>query len=563
MKQRISTLCMLVVVAFALSLLVPTVYADSPNPMTATIFGGKKVVVGQLPPVFSSPAQADQSGATETKPAINAVLNSSDEGAQREMRGTWIATVKNINMPEGMNEAAFRKWAAETMNLIAKNNLNTAVFQVRPTGDALYKSAYAPWSSFVTGKAQGTDPGYDPLQIMIDEAHSRGIELHAWINPYRLTMPSDKVSGFADNNVARLNPDWVVSYGGQHYLNPGIAEVRAHLVNVVAEIVDNYDVDAIHIDDYFYPYPVVGGVYNDDSAFAAYGAGYANKDDWRRDNVTKLVREIYSTIKARKSHVQFGISPFGVWRNKANDLTGSDTNAGHETYSSLYADIRLWIKEGVIDYITPQVYWSTEFAAANYKTLINWWDNEIKTQAVTKPVNLYIGMADYKVNDNADARWNNPNEINLQVSLNRDAANISGQMHYSFASIKLNALNHVNMLKSTHYNNLALVPAVPSINPITCLPVSGLSASKTAEGIRLNITTNDINTRKLLVYRFDGESAGELNSSNLIGITYKAGADTYYNDNTAISGKTYTYVVKAVSVHGVINQTYKSVVITK
>jgi len=570
MIKKISLLSLITMAVFAVSLLYPSAYADSVYSYDVTVFGDKQVTMGDLPVIYSSGIALIQNE-EDIKPAIsmaapqqsnNITTAAPDTSVNREMRGTWIATVKNINMPEGMNEAAFRKWAVENMNFLVQNNFNTAVFQVRPTGDALYKSVYAPWSSFITGKAQGTDPGYDPLQIMIDEAHARGIELHAWINPYRLTMPSDKVSGFAANNIAKLNPSWMVSYGGQYYLNPGIAGVREHLINVVSEIVDNYDVDAIHIDDYFYPYPVSGGVYNDDKEFAAYGQNFANKDDWRRDNVTKLVKEIYDTIKAKKSHVQFGISPFGVWRNKTNDPTGSDTNAGHETYSSLYADTRLWIKEGIIDYITPQVYWSTEFAVANYKTLIQWWNNEIKTEAVKKPVNLYIGMADYKVNDNADVRWNNPNEINLQVSLNRNAENISGQMHYSIASLKTNALNHVNMLKSAHYNNVALTPAVAILNPQGCAALTGLTAAKVNEGIKLNILSNDANTRKLLIYRFEGNSVGEFNSASLIGVTYNTNGNTSYTDTTAAAGKTYTYAVKPVSAHGVVNQAYKSAAAT-
>jgi len=566
MIKRISLLSLITMAVFAVSLLYPSAYADSPS---VTVFGGNQVWIDGLPvmPTYeniNTPVSeiALVHGIPEIMPVpgSKAASFTEDTSVQREMRGTWIATVKNINMPEGMNEAAFRKWAVENMDFLLKNNFNTAVFQVRPTGDALYKSNYAPWSSFVTGKAQGTDPGYDPLQIMIDEAHARGIELHAWINPYRLTMPSDKVSGFASNNIAKLNPDWMVSYGGQYYLNPGIAEVRSHLVNVVAEIVDNYDVDAIHIDDYFYPYPVAGGVYNDDKEYAAYGQGFTNKDDWRRDNVTTLVRELYNTIKSRKSYVSFGISPFGVWRNKANDPTGSDTNAGHETYSSLYADTRLWINEGIIDYITPQIYWSTEFNAANYKTLSQWWSNEIKTQAVTKPVNLYIGMADYKVNDNADLKWNDPNEINQQVSINRDTANIFGQMHYSIASLKANALNHVNMLKSAHYNSVALTPAMPVSSPQTGLPIDSLSAEKANGGSSLNIASSDANTRKFLVYRFEGESVGEFNQNNLIGVIYKAGGNTYYSDNTATAGKNYTYAVKPVSIHGIVNQSYESTI---
>lgn len=480
------------------------------------------------------------------------------DNTQREMRGIWIATVKNTNMPAKMDKEAFTKWAAEICAFLKSENYNTIIFQVRPTGDALYKSQLNPWSSFITGSAQGTDPGYDPLEIMVSEAHKNGLELHAWINPFRITMPSDQIKNLSPENIAAKNPGWLIKHGTQYYLDPGIPEVRTHLVNTVKEIVLNYDIDAVHIDDYFYPYPIQNQVYDDSKSFASYGAGYNNIDDWRRDNVTQLIRELKKSIQETKSWVQFGISPFGVWRNAKTDPTGSQTNAGHECYDSLYADTRKWINEGIIDYITPQIYWSTEFKAANYKVLADWWQKEAVSEAKTTPVNLYIGLADYKVNNNTDEKWLDVNEISNQIALNRSIAPISGQMHYSFNSVKENQLNYRNVVKESKYQNIAITPSVYwNDYTLPAVPSSFTAVKAEKNGIKLTVSSADTAVRKYAIYRFEGNKAGEYSDKNLIAVVYKTINSTEYTDTSAISGKIYTYAVKSLSHTGIINNTAK------
>ena len=208
---------------------------------------------------------------------------------------------------------------------------------------------------------------------MTEEAHNRGMELHAWVNPYRVTMPGQTLTSLAPSNVARTNPGWVVKYGKQYYLNPGLPEVQNYLIATVKELVAKYDIDAVHMDDYFYPYKIKNEVFPDQAAFKKYGTSFKKVDDWRRNNVNQLVKNIYSTIKTTKPHVQFGISPFGVWRNKSWIQREADTRAGVNNYDDLYADTRQWIKDGSIDYITPQIYWSNTLSVARYSTLLDWW----------------------------------------------------------------------------------------------------------------------------------------------------------------------------------------------
>ena len=497
-----------------------------------------------------------------------------------EMRGVWIATVKNLNMKAGMNEKEFTAWAEETVKHLYDNNFNTVIFQVRPTADALYKSEINPWSSFITGKEQGTDPLYDPLKIMVDTSHKYGLEFHAWINPYRVSMPSDDTSKFAKNNVFKTNPDWIVEYDKQYYLNPGIPKVREHLVETVMEIVTNYDIDAVHIDDYFYPYPVANLSYNDEAAFLKYGSDYKNIGDWRRDNVTKLIRDLYTSIKEEKYWVQLGVSPFGVWRNQSSDNSGSNTRAGHESYSSLYADTRQWIKEGIIDYITPQIYWSTEFEIANYNTLLRWWAQEIETHAKTRPVNLYIGLADYKIGTNAnnDPRWMAEiNEIATQISNNRKNEVVLGQMHFSYNFVRANHKNYMENIRKNLYDTKALTPNFSWLNEAVPKKPSEVTISGDHfSGFTLNIKTEDENTRKFLIYGFygipvltdtdiihhrvvynkDGSAVFVDNPLFFGSGSVKIGGDAHnsgylYNPNTAIFP--YAYVIRAVSNSGVLS----------
>ncbi|MFJ7932916.1 family 10 glycosylhydrolase [Sporosarcina sp. NPDC096371] len=477
----------------------------------------------------------------------------SDAVPKHEMRAAWIATVTNIDMKAGMTKAQYTTWVRQTLDQLKADQFNAVIYQVKPTNDAFYPSKLAPWSSYITGKKQGTDPGYDPLLIMTEEAHNRGMELHAWVNPYRVTMPGQALSSLAPDNVARTNPEWVVKYGKQYYLNPGLPEVQDYLLATVKELVANYDIDAVHMDDYFYPYKIKNEAFPDQAAFKQYGTSYKKIDDWRRNNVNQLVKNIYSTIKETKSHVQFGISPFGVWRNKSLDPTGSDTKAGVNNYDDLYADTRQWMKDGSIDYITPQIYWSKTLSVAKYTTLVDWWSREVATYANVHPINLYIGMADYKVGSDSDKAWNNKMELPNQVITNRADGNVQGQMHFSLRSIQKNTLGYATILKQQLYNYTAVTPATAWKNAVQPSIPTAVQATKEAAGTRLDIKDESSQQpRKYIIYRFEGNKVGSYQDPrNIVDVVYNTKGSTVFVDKTANSSKSYTYGITAVSATGV------------
>ena len=348
----------------------------------------------------------------------------------KEMRAAWISTVYNMDWPKTKNNVAKQKQEyIEILDKLKSIGINTVVFQVRPKSDALYNSSINPWSDVLTG-TQGKDPGYDPLAFVIEEAHKRGMEFHAWFNPYRVTTSGTDVNVLSANNQARLNPDWLLQYNSGNnnkglMYNPGLPEVRKHIVDTVAEVVKNYNVDGIHFDDYFYR----DGM-NDDDTFKKYGNGLS-KGDWRRENVNTLLREVKSSIKSIKPNVKFGVSPSGIWKNKSSDPTGSDTK-GFEHYSQSYADSRTWIKEGLIDYIVPQLYWTIGYPVADYAKLVSWWSNEVKGTNV----DLYIGQGVYRQggSDSLDVA----SEIKEQVNLNRKYSEVKGSVYFSTRDILKN-----------------------------------------------------------------------------------------------------------------------------
>jgi uncharacterized lipoprotein YddW (UPF0748 family)/N-acetylmuramoyl-L-alanine amidase len=355
---------------------------------------------------------------------------------KKEMRGIWVATVVNIDYPEKPT-ADPEKLKAEALKILdyaQSTGFNAVFLQVRPTADAFYKSQYFPWSKFLTGtQGKAPDGGFDPLAFWIKEAHKRGIELHAWINPYRITKKTASeakptVKSLHSSHPARKNPSWVVQYtDGNLYFNPGIPEVRKLIVNGVMEIVNNYDVDGIHFDDYFYP----GSDFNDSATYAKYGKGFKTIGDWRRNNINLLVSEVYDAIKAADKDVRFGISPFGIWANKKNNSLGSDTN-GLESYYEHYADSRKWVKDGIIDYICPQIYWNIGYNVADYSKLLTWWKNVVSGTSV----DLYIGHAAYKAGNSAKSSpWYGVAEIERQITLNRNYPEVKGSLFYNYTSL--------------------------------------------------------------------------------------------------------------------------------
>lgn len=362
---------------------------------------------------------------------------------ENEMRGVWVASVINIDWPS-KKTLTIQEQKDEYIKIlenIKKWNMNAVFVQIKPVGDAFYPSKYAPWSEYLTGK-QGVAPGYDPLKFMIDEAHKRNIEFHAWFNPYRLTMAGG-VEKLADSNIGKKRQEWTVMYGGKLYLNPGIPEVNDYVVESIMEVVKNYNVDGVHLDDYFYPYKIKGQEYNDEAQYRKYGDKFPNKSEWRRNNINNLVEKLYKNIKREKANVVFGISPFGVWRNIATDSRrGSNTNAGIQNYDDLYADVLYWMENGWLDYVAPQIYWNQGFKEAEYNTLVDWWVKYSK-ETNTK---LYIGQAVYKVKE-----WENSEELVNQINYNRKYDEVKGSIFFSYKSLLENPKNILEKLENGPY----------------------------------------------------------------------------------------------------------------
>lgn len=350
--------------------------------------------------------------------------------AEIAFRGAWIATVANIDWPTPAavgNDSLQKAEMTWILDSLESLGINAIIFQVRPTADALYYSEYEPTSHWLMG-TQGAALTYDPLEWTIEEAHKRNMEVHVWLNPYRVNLAKTDTSIIAPNHIFRQHPEWFWSYAKQWYFDPGLPITREWICTVVQDIVSRYDIQAIHMDDYFYPYPQGKQALPDEATFAKYPRGFTDIRDWRRDNVNLAIQAISETIKECKPEVQFGISPFGVWRNADVDSTGSATKAGITNYDDLYADIRLWIKNGWIDYVLPQLYWEIGKKVADYEVLAHWWANEVKGTNCK----LYIGMAPYRL-ENASPKtpWGQGNEIGRQMELNRTIPEISGECFYS------------------------------------------------------------------------------------------------------------------------------------
>lgn len=344
----------------------------------------------------------------------------------KEMKGVWISTVFNLDWPSvasAGNEAKQKKEFDDMLDKLQAVGFNAVFVQVRTSADSLYPSALVPWSKVLTG-TQGKNPGYDPLKYMISAAHSRGMEFHAWFNPFRATTDAS-TSALASNHVEKSNPEWIVDAGGKKYINPGIPAARQHIIDTVLEVVKGYDVDGIHLDDYFYP---SGVSFPDDAAYKTYNSkNLSSKADWRRDNINEFVRQLGEQIHQVKPKVSYGISPFGVWRNIKKDSTGSDTTAGVTAYDDMYADVRTWIKQGWIDYVAPQIYWSLSFSAARYDKLVDWWVKEVENTNVK----LYIGQAAYKVGaTDQKADWQSGEQIINQLKYNDKYDEVAGSIMF-------------------------------------------------------------------------------------------------------------------------------------
>jgi len=462
-----------------------------------------------------------------------------------ELRAVWIATVDNIDWPsrKGLASEDQRQEFIALLNYHKKLGINAVFVQVRAAADAFYAKSDEPWSEWLTGKqGKAPEPFYDPMAFMIEECHKRGIEFHAWLNLNRTTHRASK--SISSDNIGRKHPDWVFDYDGYRLFNFGLPEVRDYIATITTNIVKNYDVDGIHFDDYFYPYTVTGQILKDEVAFKKYGVKFKSKDDWRRNNVDVLIKQISDDIAAQKSYVKFGISPFGVWRNKQDDPAGSDTQAGQTSYDNLYADTQKWLKAGWIDYLVPQVYFSTGFAKIPFKTLVNWWLNH------TYGRHLYVGQGAYRVGStDREKEWASASEFPDQMRFLRQKKQVTGSVFFSSKSLVNNKLGHADSLRSDFYRYPALPPTMAWKDNVPPRAPQNLRAKNTSSGIELSweapAPARDGNqAHTYAVYRFEENKSPNLNDPrHVIAFCYEA--QTRLQDRTAIRGQHYTYVITA------------------
>ncbi|TXF89938.1 family 10 glycosylhydrolase [Neolewinella aurantiaca] len=466
-----------------------------------------------------------------------------NETADRELRAVWMATVLNIDYPQNPTPSAATLQADFKSQLyrLRQAGMNAIFVQVRPAGDAIYPSSLAPWSEWLTG-VQGKAPvsDFDPLAYMIKTAHAQGIELHAWVNPYRVAMTMDSLDK-APNHLLNTHPEWVRAYNGRRYLDPGLPEVRAHLGEVIDELISNYDLDGIHFDDYFYPYPAAGQPFPDRETFARYRRSQ-QLADWRRGNVNTFIAETHRRIKAKKPWIHFGISPYGVWRNQSQDpVRGSATRASVSSYDDLYGDALHWANNGTVDYLLPQLYWSMNYAPAGYKVLADWW-------AANTPasVALYTGHAAYKVGtDPADPdAWNTLEELPNQVAYNRNLPAVSGSVFFSSKSILLNPFGLAQRMADV-YPAPALLPERIAPSPVTMRKVKVYKPKRTEKGMLLVWEVDKKLPKEEVPYYYAVYRSGGGTPTTLLHITpYGQGCHRlHYYDTTADAAVSYDYAV--------------------
>lgn len=428
-----------------------------------------------------------------------------------EFRAAWIATVDHIDWPSrgNYNSDSQKAEFIRILDMHVQNGLNAVIMQIRPAADAFYPSQYEPWSQWLTGRqGQPPIPYYDPLEFMIEETHKRGMEFHAWCNPYRAEFSIGK-SSIAPTHITRIHPEWFLAYGGKRYFDPGNKEAQEFVVKVIRDIVSRYDVDALHFDDYFYPYRIAGQEFPDQRTYTKYGAGL-DKSAWRRSNVDSIIAKLSRAIKEEKSYCRFGISPFGVWRNKSQDSLGSNTTAGQTNYDDLYADILLWLREGYIDYVVPQLYWEHGHRAAPYEVLVDWWANNSYGK------HCYIGLGYYKGGSNT--RWRDKNIIPQQIRDTRKYSTLQGEVYFSSKSFVSNPNGWNDSLRNNYYKYPSLIPPMYWIDSIRPTPPVITSVSDTVSAGRqeivINITNSDhdIAVRKFALYAFTSPDSTDISN---------------------------------------------------
>lgn len=467
------------------------------------------------------------------------VAGSSYAQQKREFRGAWIQCVNG--QFQGIGTRKMQQTLTYQLNELQKMGVNAIIFQVRPECDALYQSNIEPWSRFLTGQqGRAPQPYWDPLQWMIEQCHQRGMELHAWINPYRA-----KTKGTVEvtmNHVSVAHPERCFMYEGLTILNPGIPANRDYICQVARDIVTRYDVDGIHMDDYFYPYPVAGKQIPDNEQYRMYNNGFSNIGDWRRNNVNLFIKQFYETVHNAKPWVKVGISPFGIYRNKYNSSIGSNTN-GLQNYDDLYADVLLWVNNGWLDYCAPQIYWEIGNRAADYDTLIRWWNQYCGNRP------LYIGEDVERTVQNADPAYPSRNQQNAKYLLHQQMNNVNGTVLWYAKAAVDNIGNYATNLRLNYWHHPALQPLMPFIDDKAPGKPRKVKVVKTNDGPVLFWTEPkaksekwDDKAVKYVVYQFaKGEKVNTDDPSHIVAITY----NTYYRLPYINGRNKFTYVVTA------------------
>ena len=474
------------------------------------------------------------------------------QNPKREFRGAWIATVGNIDYPAAKTLTTAQQ-QAEFIKILDQHQqagINAVMVQIRSNGDAFYPSELAPWSEFLTGRqGKSPDPLYDPITFMISECRKRGIEFHAWFNPYR-AVSNVNTSILDAKHVAVKHPEWLLAYGNLRVLDPGLAEVRKHVTQVVLEVANRYDVDGIHFDDYFYPYPATGLTLNDSATYAKNSRGILKKDDWRRDNVNLLVKNISDSLRAIKPWVKFGISPFGIWQNKSASKPLGSATGGLESYSEIYCDSRFWLEKGYVDYITPQLYWNIGKASADHAILVPWWANNVFDR------HLYIGHAAYKINStdaiaSDAAAWQNPSHMPSQIRLARNTSKVQGSMFYNTNTLNKNLLGFRDSLITKFYKTPSLMPTMTWKDVVAPSSPTNLTVSVTNSGVQLKWTkpvagTSEIEKiRGYVVYRFADNEANDISKAEAIRTIIPKDTNAYFDAESSPKVFKYNYLVTA------------------
>lgn len=461
---------------------------------------------------------------------------SQTQNPKREFRGAWIATVVNIDWPlnKDTSVSVQKENLVNQLDLLSTAGMNAIFFQVRTECDALYKSNFEPWSHWLTGEqGKAPEPFYDPLQFAIEESHKRGMELHAWFNPYRAVRDTALYS-LDENHVSVQHPEWIITSKKFKMLDPGLPGVRAHILDVMNDVLINYDIDGIHFDDYFYPYgPKIS---NEDSlTYLNHSRGITDIDDWRRDNINLLMKDIYKIVKAEKPYVKFGISPFGIVRN---ELTGTN---GFNSYDIIYCDPLNWLDNKIVDYITPQVYWEIGHKKADYAKLVPWWST------VTTERHLYIGQYSSKMA--APDYGKKKSEIGDQIRLNRNTPNVLGSVYFSAKSITRNWSGLADSMKNDWYKNIALPPTMEWIDSTPPVKPENVHVVETNTGLLIDWNLPDAATdgefpNYYLVYKFNSKTEIDLDNPENIITKVLNRKTSYFNLN--VSDKNATYVITSV-----------------